>query len=267
MIITAGNQGYVLKELNQQLLMAVVQYLQANPDEIFHIPHICTSVAELRIDQVGRENIRIHAADENSPVIENAVEHNLKNLIGKVSMSRPLVLSMALRSISWVSRRIKKLRVLTIGPRTEAEIFMLIACGFDPANIKGLDLISYSDFIETGDMHQMPFEDDSFDVIILGWVLAYSDDPARAASEVMRVAAPDAVIAVGCAYTPFSEEELMAQGSLVAHGGKYNSADDILRLFEDQVARVYLRDEIHPDDREESDGIKVIFQLKGPSDS
>ena len=264
MIIAANNEGYILKEMNQTLLDGLVAYLKQYPDEIFHIPHICTSVAGLRIDQADPDDFRIYETPDGSPVIENAVEHNLKNLVGKVSLTRPIVLSMALRSVSYVSNRIKKLKVLTIGPRTEAEIFMLTACGFDPANITGLDLISYSDFIKTGDMHDMPFEDNSFDVVILGWVLAYSDDPAKAAQEVMRVATPDAVIAVGCEYTPFTEEELKERGSMVSHGGKYNSADDILDLFGDEVARVYLRDDLHPDDRDKADGIKAIFQLKGP---
>ena len=43
-------------------------------------------------------------------------------------------------------------------------------------------------------------------------------------------------------------------------GLKYNSADDfILDLFGDEVARVYLRDDLHPDDRDKADGIKERF--------
>jgi len=118
-----------------------------------------------------------------------------------------------------------------------------------------------------GNAANLPFEDNSFDVVVMGWVLAYSHDPALAASEVLRVASPDAVIAVGCEYTPLSRDELKEQGSLVSDGGRYSSADDILKLFGGQVARVYLRDELHPDDRKDNDGIKTIFQLKGPSDT
>ena len=262
MIFTDNNKYPILPKMDPFLLETLNQYLKEHPDEIFHIPYICGWLASLRIDQVKPEDFRFFEGKDGSPIIENAIEHNYKGLIGKVSLMRPLILAMALRSISWVTNRIKNLRVLTVGPRTEAEIFMLAACGFDPSNIRGLDLISYSGFIDVGDMHNMPYEDNSFDVVILGWVLAYSDDPALAAKEVIRVAAPDAIVAVGCEYTPYTEEELKEQGSLVAHGGKYNSVDDILNLFGEDVARVYFQDDVHPDEREQRGSVKTIFQLK-----
>ena len=43
---------------------------------------------------------------------------------------------------------------------------MLTSAGFDPANIRGLDLISYSSMVDVGDMHDLPYEDDSFDIVI-----------------------------------------------------------------------------------------------------
>ncbi len=37
-------------------------------------------------------------------------------------------------------------------------------------NIRGLDLFSCSPRIDVGDMHDMRYADNSFDVIFLGWV-------------------------------------------------------------------------------------------------
>ena len=81
----------------------------------------------------------------------------------------------------------------------------MIAAGFLPENIRGLDLISYSDFVDLGDMHAMPYDDNSFDVIIIGWVLGYSNDVAKVAQEILRVTRPNGVIAIGNQLTPMSK--------------------------------------------------------------
>jgi hypothetical protein len=47
--------------------------------------------------------------------------------------------------------------VLSIGPRTEAEIFLLWAYGFKLELIKGLRLISYCTLATLGDVHDIPF--------------------------------------------------------------------------------------------------------------
>jgi ubiquinone/menaquinone biosynthesis C-methylase UbiE len=51
-----------------------------------------------------------------------------------------------------------------------------------------VDLISYSPWITPGDMHKLPFDDNTFDIIVLGWVLGYSSTPGQVANEVLRVA-------------------------------------------------------------------------------
>ena len=66
--------------------------------------------------------------------------------------------------------------------------------------------MSYSDFIDVGDMHAMPYEDNSFDIVMLGWVLGYSSDPRTVASEAMRVCRPGGYIAVSCT-RPVTEED------------------------------------------------------------
>jgi len=117
-----------------------------------------------------------------------ALEYNLEALMTSSDLDRPLSLIRPITSIGRVARDAATLKVLSIGPRSEIEMFALLASGFAPENITGLDLFSYSPFVDVGDMHALPYADNSFDIVLLGWVLAYSTDTAAAAREVYRVA-------------------------------------------------------------------------------
>ncbi len=92
---------------------------------------------------------------------------------------------------------LREQKVLSVGPRTEGEIFNLVAHGFRLRNIIGLDLITYSPRVHLGDMHAMPFPNASFDVALLGWVISYSDRKSAAAAEVARVVKPGGLVAIG----------------------------------------------------------------------
>ncbi len=91
-------------------------------------------------------------------------------------------------------------KVLIVGPRTEDDIFLSKALGF--ADTRGLDLFSYSPLIELGDMHNLPYEAASFDVIVLGWVIAYSGDPQLALEQCKRVLRPGGFLAIGWEWVP-----------------------------------------------------------------
>ena len=107
-------------------------------------------------------------------VRDGTLEHNTSGLEKLVGYDRGSDLIAPLASIAKIADRVGELKVLSIGPRTEMEIFALIGLGFNPPNIDAVDLISYSPLVQVADMHSLPFCDDHFDVIIAGWVLAYS---------------------------------------------------------------------------------------------
>jgi hypothetical protein len=94
------------------------------------------------------------------------------------------------------------LRVLSLGPRTEIELYYLWCFfGFEWRNIEGLDLVSTSPKIRAGDMSRtLPFPDDSFDVIVASACLEKSRDPERTRDEIRRVARPDARVVVSGEY-------------------------------------------------------------------
>ena len=66
-------------------------------------------------------------------------------------LDRPMLMANVVSSLARVQQRIDKLDVLSIGPRSEIEIFGLIGAGFSPDRIRAVDLFSYSPFVEIGD--------------------------------------------------------------------------------------------------------------------
>ncbi len=136
-------------------------------------------------------------------VSKNTISHNLQGLVDLGVFRAPILI----RPLSVIESLSPDSDILSIGPRTEGELLYLVAHGFNPQKIRGLDLISYSPWIDLGDMHQMPYPDNAFDSVILGWVIAYSDDRPRAAREVIRVSRPGALVAIGVEYNPVSNED------------------------------------------------------------
>lgn len=76
--------------------------------------------------------------------------------------------------------------ILLVGPRYETDFFLLRGYGFSADRIKLLDQFSTSPRIDVGDAHEMNFADESFDIVILSWCLAYSAEPTSMISEAWR---------------------------------------------------------------------------------
>ncbi len=83
---------------------------------------------------------------------------------------------------------------LSVGPRFESELFGLRGLGFKRNQIKAIDTYSYSPLIAPGNMHNLQFSKSSFDLIIAGWVLAYSENPILAIEELHRVLRPNGIL-------------------------------------------------------------------------
>ena len=81
----------------------------------------------------------------------------------------------------------------------------MIGNGFQKKNIKSIDLQSYSPLIDVGDLHNLKFEDNQFDIVICGWTLAYSYNKQKAASEIVRVSKSNSIISVSGTYA-FNEK-------------------------------------------------------------
>ena len=159
----------------------------------------------------------------------NTFTHNIASLRQNVTMDRGAELTnMTLQFVSPGS--ISQIKVLHVGPRNMNEIFASLSYGVAVDNISALDLIQVDDFIDSGDMHKMPYASESFDVVILGWVLAYSVMPAQAIREIARVSKSGAIIGVGWDFSLFDYD---SPGLLEDNYGvsEISDSDDCQRLF------------------------------------
>ena len=96
---------------------------------------------------------------------------------------RPDLITLPLRCLNSVVQNAHRLRVATIGCRTEAEIFSLVNAGFNPDKIDGFDLFTNSPYIRLGDVTNLSIQDGYYDIAICGWVLEFVTDLEAAASE------------------------------------------------------------------------------------
>lgn len=169
------------------------------------------------------------------------IDHNLKSL-GQRN-NRMLLL---IRPSLVIEKLPKESKVLVIGPRNEYDLLTLVGYGVAWKNIKGLDLISYSSHIDLGDMHDMPYVDNTWDLIISGWALSYSAHPQKAASEMLRVAKTGGILAIGIEYSDADagDVEALLGYSIQDYARlprRINSVEEILALFEGHVGEIYFR--------------------------
>lgn len=201
---------------------------------------------------------------ESGGVSADTVTHNLRGMFD-LSVERSLRLIQPIVSLERVRTRLSEVKLLSIGARTEGELYNLYAHGFAKRNVTAIDLISYSPRVTLGDMHALDLPDSSFDVVLLGWVLAYSDNKARAAAELVRVARPGGVIAIGVEWSRLSVDELVAQtgGYLPGSYERLASVDHILSLFGQHVDEVYFRQDEQADLTDQAVGdYLIVFRVR-----
>lgn len=203
---------------------------------------------------------RLRTFDTDSgEVSENTVFHNLQGL-RQFGASSPLKL---IRPLSCIESLGTRSRVLCVGPRNEAEILLLAGHGFALSNLRGLDLISYSPWIDLGDMHRMPYSDSAWDAVLLGWCLAYSNAPGRVAGEVVRVVRAGGIVAAGVEHRTDSPEEVFDQlGYRAGSLRRIRTVAELLGLFGDYVDHVYFSHDVLPQARHRPGQILAIFSVK-----
>jgi len=202
---------------------------------------------------------------EGDLVGKNTIPHNYKGLsllsINAFSGSRPFQLFSILNTIQSIDK--KNAKVLIIGPRAESEFFIGKSFGFKIKNMTGLDLISYSPWVKLGDMHNTPFEDNSFDVIVLGWVLAYSNNPPHACKEILRIARNNAVIITGVQYMKQSVEEVSEMlGYTPGADVRISSNDAINEWFQPNIDHVFYNHDVTKIIPDEKSELIYCFNIK-----
>lgn len=241
-------------------LQPIVRYLLEDRLSMMQIEAIRSFVAQQRYLQLKDSWDRQYHDSVDERVRINTLQHNEIMLEQLVGFDRPSLMLHPLRSITALQNRADK-KVLSIGPRTEIELLGLVATGFQTSNISTIDLFSYSPLIKTGDVHKMAFEDNCFDVITCGWVLAYSKDPASAVREIVRVAKSGAFVAVGCDFNTGEHEAPVSTGMGVDEPPRFSCAQDIIDLFGDAAGYVAFKTEPVPPYDSRGRNIVVIVQI------
>ena len=88
-----------------------------------------------------------------------------------------------------------KTSALCIGARTGQEVVALMDMGV--TNVKGIDIVPHEPYVEEGDMHNLSFEDNSFDFVYTN-VIDHSIDPQKMINEIERVLKPDGFFFLQC---------------------------------------------------------------------
>ena len=206
--------------------------------QLLFVDRIRGAVAYMRLfyfTKILRRLRTLDAADAN-PV---TVKHNMKGLLPTLDSKRSSIL---VRPLSVIEQVNADSHVLCIGPRSEGELLLLEAYGFKRGNVRGLDLISYSPLVDLGDMHAMPYPDNSWDVVISSMVLPYSDNQQKAINEMIRVAKPNGVVAISLEYvTPQEVEEIDKRHgySIGSFETRVQSVEGLLAMFQPFVGTVY----------------------------
>jgi SAM-dependent methyltransferase len=199
-------------------------------------------------------------------VAKNTVMHNLRGIQRSIRrVGRSAVLIRPLSVIPRLQRRLPDTRVLSIGPRSEAELLCLAAHGFRWPNITGVDLMSYSPRIALGDMHALSHADNSFDVVIASRVLGYSNMPETAAAEMVRVVRPDGFIAINTGDHQPDSPTLDHLDYKPGGDRLYSGLDDILQLFGDYVGQIYFANDPAREQGAHRGPILVIFGVRKPA--
>jgi SAM-dependent methyltransferase len=144
--------------------------------------------------------------------------------------------------------------VLCIGCRNTLELDRFNARGFE--HVVGIDLFSQREDILVMDMHNMSFEDDSFDVVYASHSLEHSYDLERVAREVVRVGRREAVVGV--------EVPVRTQQS-AADRVVFSGLDQLRGVFEAHVGDEVLGEEAAPHtatNEQGTDVARLVFRLR-----
>lgn len=187
----------------KQALSELLQDEDFLKNELFRIPAVRDALTLDRYRHLFASRIAASHSNASSQV---TVEHNtdVDRMFFAELSKRPDLISNVLSSLNSVRQNASRMHVLSIGSRTEAELFSLVNAGFALPHIECIDLFSYSPYVKIGDVHNLTYPDAAFDIVVCGWVLEFCNDLAKACSEIKRVTKKGGIICIGGMHHPSS---------------------------------------------------------------
>lgn len=246
--------------INDQYFKSLMEVLETDRIQLFDVPAVRSLIAQWRYRDLDAANKMVYHDGPQSDVIDHTAVYNELSLRSSVGLDRGSAVIFPLRSIGWVTEKIASLKVLVIGARTENELFALLAAGFLAENITMIDLISYSPFVEIGDMHNLRFADDTFDIVLLSHVLPYSSAPKKAAHELCRVAKHGGLVSYCDASAQFNPPNL-APKEIQVVAQAYASCQEVLDTFSPYDGSVVFRLEPRPPYTELCARVALVFEI------
>jgi len=229
-------------------------------NECFRIPKIRNLLVLDRFKHIHQSRIKTTQSEGST---DQTILHNssLERMFYSEMSGRPDLISKPLSCMNSIVMNAHKMKVLSVGCRTEAEIFSLVDAGFDIGNITGVDLFSYSPLIELGDICNLAYPSQTFDVVICGWVLEFVADIEKAVLEIKRVTKSGGLIAIGGMHHPISLD-LGKYNARKKHEDRkwYASVENIFKVFNVSDRECVFKSEIVEEDLDKRGEVVVIFK-------
>ena len=181
----------------------------------------------------------------NMRFIENFFD--FRKTVRRFNGSKTKQISFPLMSIDYLN--FERDKVLSVGPRNEGELFQIRSMGFKWQNIYGIDLLSYSNLVNLGDIHKSKYMDNFFNVIVCGWVITYSTNYEKILDELLRIVKNKGIISIGFSYNPNEDSSIY-------------STEQILKRYEKNISQVYFNFDAYKDNPENRRHSILILKIK-----
>jgi SAM-dependent methyltransferase len=244
----------------EKKLEEFIQTKEFKDSECFRIPKVRDLLVLDRFKNIYQSELKTISSDS---ITGQTILHNssLERMFYSEMSARPDLISKPLSCMNTVMMNAHKMKVLSVGCRTEAEIFSLVDAGFEVKNITGIDLFSYTPLIELGDVCDLAYPSETFDIVICGWVLEFVTEIEKAVLEIKRVTKPGGFIAIGGMHHPISVD-LEKYNKRKKHEDRkwYASVDNIIKTFKVSNRDCVFKSEIAVADIDKRGEVVVIFK-------
>jgi SAM-dependent methyltransferase len=164
---------------------------------------------------------------------EDTINHNISAFNHDAVFGMGKRMSLLLYPIAAFLGTCNNASLLIVGPRSEDDIFWAKSLGI--GNTVGLDLFSYSNLIQLGDIHNTGLPSHSFDAILLGWMISYSSEPHTVINECKRLIKPSGYLGIGIE----SDPKQKYNGISPPRVNYLNTSEDLINLVNEEVVFVY----------------------------